>query len=63
MRTKRRGPIDDIWYCVLCDDTVPFERVDPGDHPAGDLADEWICVACGSAVLIGPAAQQLHHTA
>jgi hypothetical protein len=63
MRTRRRSPIDETWYCVLCDDVVPFELVETGDHPAGDLADEWICVACGSAVLIGPAAQPLYRTA
>ncbi|NEA30978.1 hypothetical protein [Streptomyces sp. SID13031] len=57
MRTRRRSPIDDTRYCVLCDDVVPFELVQTGDHPTDDLADEWICVACGSALLIGPPAQ------
>jgi hypothetical protein len=43
-------------YCVLCDAVVDFERVETGDHPADDPADEWICVACGSALLISPGA-------
>ncbi|WBQ03916.1 hypothetical protein [Kribbella sp. CA-293567] len=63
MRTRQHTPIDDTWYCVLCDDLVPFELVQTGDRPADDLADERICVSCGSAVLIGPPAQPLHRTA
>ena len=67
MRTQRRTrsatATDDTQYCVLCDAVMVFERVDTGDHPADDPAAEWICVTCGSALLIGPAAQQLHRTA
>lgn len=63
MRTRRRAPIDESRYCVLCDDVVEFERVEPGDHPADDPSAEWICVACGTAVLIAPAAPPLHRTA
>ena len=54
---------DDAQYCVLCDAVALFERIEPADHPTDDPADEWICIACGSALLIGPAAQQLHRTA
>ena len=54
---------DDTQYCVLCDAEVVFERIELGDHPADDPADEWICIACGTALLIGPAAQELHRSA
>ncbi|GAA1616028.1 hypothetical protein GCM10009789_82590 [Kribbella sancticallisti] len=46
-----RTTTDDTQYCVLCDAVVGFERVETGDHP-DDPADEWICVTCGSALLI-----------
>lgn len=65
MRTQRRSrpATDDTQYCVLCDAVVSFERVETGDHPEDDPAAEWICVMCGFALLIGPAAQPLHRTA
>ena len=66
MRTRRRNfelAGEDTQYCVVCEAVVLFERVEAGDHPVDDPAGEWICVACGSALLIGPPVQHLHRTA
>ncbi|WP_432946750.1 hypothetical protein ACQPXM_09055 [Kribbella sp. CA-253562] len=67
MRSKRRTTAlsagEDAQYCVFCEATVLFERVEAGDHPVDDPAGEWICVGCGSALLIGPPLQHLEHTA
>jgi hypothetical protein len=64
MRKRRSvAPSEDSQYCVFCDAVMPFERVDAADHPVDDPAGEWICVACGTALLIGAAPQYLHHTA
>ena len=60
-RTVARS--EDSQYCVFCDDVMLFERVEAADHPVDDPAGEWICVTCGSALLIGPPLQHLHHTA
>jgi hypothetical protein len=60
-RTVARS--EDSQYCVFCDDVMLFERVEAADHPVDDPAGEWICVTCGSALLIGPPQQYLHHTA
>ncbi|QNE21025.1 hypothetical protein F1D05_27845 [Kribbella qitaiheensis] len=55
---------EDTQYCVFCDAVMLFEQVEAADHPLDDPAGEWICVACGTALLIGPPQQYLlHHTA
>jgi hypothetical protein len=55
---------EDSQYCVFCDAVMLFERVEAADHPVDDPAGEWICVSCGTALLIGPPQQHLlHHTA
>lgn len=66
MRTKRRSVElagEDTQYCVFCEAVVVFERVETGDHPVDDPAGEWICVGCGTALLIGPTIQHLDRTA
>lgn len=67
MRNKRRNvtksATEDTQYCVFCEAVVLFERVEAGDHPVDDPAGEWICVGCGSALLIGPPLQHLDRTA
>ncbi|TDO51393.1 hypothetical protein EV643_103130 [Kribbella sp. VKM Ac-2527] len=63
MRNKRRDIVlasgEDTQYCVVCETVAVFERVEAGDHPVDDPAGEWICVTCGSALLIGPPLQHL----
>jgi hypothetical protein len=66
MRKRRavaQSAAEDSQYCVFCDAVVLFERVEVADHPVDDPAGEWICVSCGSALLIGLPLQDLHHTA
>lgn len=67
MRTKRRSithtAAEDTQYCVVCEAVVLFERVEAGDHPVDDPAGEWICVSCGSALLVGPPLQHLDRSA
>jgi len=67
VRNKRRNVTqsapEDTQYCVFCEAVVLFERVEAGDHPVDDPAGEWICVSCGSALLIGPPLQYLDRIA
>lgn len=70
MRTRRRNgthsspaSIEDAQYCVSCEAVMLFEKVAAVDHPVDDPADEWICVSCGSALLIGAVQQYLDRTA
>jgi hypothetical protein len=70
MRNERRkvmlsaaASIEDAHYCVFCEDARLFERVEATDHPVDDPAGEWICMTCGSALLIGPPPQPLDRTA
>ncbi|ADB30759.1 hypothetical protein Kfla_1664 [Kribbella flavida DSM 17836] len=55
---RQRGnvalPGEDAHYCVFCEAVVLFERIEAGDHPVDDPAGEWVCVSCGTALLIGP---------
>jgi hypothetical protein len=62
-RTVAQPAAEDSQYCVFCDAVVLFERVEAADHPLDDPAGEWICVSCGSALLIGPPLQHLDRTA
>jgi hypothetical protein len=62
-RTVALSVAEDTQYCVSCDAVVLFERVEAADHPVDDPAGEWICVSCGSALLIGPPLQHLDRTA
>jgi hypothetical protein len=62
-RTVAQSVAEDTQYCVSCDAVVLFERVEAADHPVDDPAGEWICVSCGSALLIGPPLQHLDRTA
>lgn len=65
MRKKReRIPStgEDTQYCILCATEMPFECIEAADHEV-DEPDEWICVKCGSALLIDPPLQQLNRTA
>jgi hypothetical protein len=62
-RTLAQSVAEDSQYCVFCDAVVLFERVEAADHPVDDPAGEWICVSCGSALLIGPPLQHLDRTA
>jgi len=67
VRNKRRNVTQsaggDTQYCVFCEAMMLFERVEAGDHPVDDPAGEWICVGCGSALLIGPPLLYLDRTA
>jgi hypothetical protein len=45
--------VEDAQYCLSCEAVMLFERVEAGDHPVDDPAGEWICVTCGSALLVG----------
>ena len=49
-------------YCAFCATVMPFERVEPSDYLM-DEPDEWICIKCGSALLVDPPTQELHETA
>lgn len=49
-------------YCAFCAAVMPFERIEPSDYLV-DEPDEWICVKCGSALLVDPPTQELHRTA
>jgi hypothetical protein len=49
--------VEDPQYCVSCEAVMLFERVEAGDHPVDDPAGEWICVTCGSALLVGAVPQ------
>jgi hypothetical protein len=53
---------EDSQYCVFCATVMPFERIKAADHLI-DEPDEWMCVQCGSALLIDPPLQELHRTA
>lgn len=53
---------DAAQYCAFCATVMPFERIDPSDYLV-DEPDEWICVTCGSALLVDPPTQQLHQSA
>ena len=63
MRKKRQhAEAEDAQYCVFCATVMPFERIEAGDHLV-DEPDEWICVKCGSALLVDPPLQELNQTA
>ncbi|HWD79932.1 MAG TPA: hypothetical protein VG497_13650 [Kribbella sp.] len=66
LRKKRAAVVTDVTdaeqYCAFCATVMPFERVDPSDYPV-DEPDEWICITCGSALLVDPPTQELHQTA
>ncbi|GAA3120837.1 heterodisulfide reductase subunit A-like polyferredoxin [Kribbella aluminosa] len=63
LRKKRdRTPSDATQYCAFCATVMPFERIEPSDYQI-DEPDEWICTKCGSALLVDPPTQELHHTA
>ena len=49
-------------YCAFCAAVMPFERIDPSDYLV-DEPDEWICVKCGSALLVDPPLQEYHRSA
>ncbi|GAA1164129.1 hypothetical protein GCM10009630_72860 [Kribbella jejuensis] len=61
---KRRALVvtDNEQYCAFCATVTPFERVEPSDYPV-DEPDEWICITCGSALLVDPPTQPIHLTA
>lgn len=59
-RAEQAG--EDAQYCVFCATVMPFERIEAADHLI-DEPDEWICVQCGSALLVDPPLQQLNRTA
>ena len=64
-RSKRKltPPAGEVeQYCVLCATTMPFECIEAADHLV-DEPDEWICVQCGSALLVDPPLQQVGQTA
>jgi hypothetical protein len=54
--------VDAAQYCAFCATVMPFERIEPSDYLV-DEPDEWICVKCGSALLVDPPSQQLNRTA
>ncbi|MGW1343081.1 hypothetical protein ACWCOV_18660 [Kribbella sp. NPDC002412] len=65
MRKKRQRAEpagEDSQYCVFCATVMPFERIEAADHLV-DEPDEWICVQCGSALLVDPPLQELNRTA
>ena len=65
MRRKRERTAsigEEAQYCVFCATVMPFERIEAADHLV-DEPDEWICVKCGSALLVDPPLQELHRTA
>jgi hypothetical protein len=65
VRKKTRRALEageDAQYCVFCATVMPFERIEAADHLI-DEPDEWICVKCGSALLVDPPLQQLNRTA
>jgi hypothetical protein len=39
-------------WCATCLDETMFEQPDCPDHPRGECP-EWVCVACGEALLLG----------
>ncbi|GAA1577274.1 hypothetical protein GCM10009804_37340 [Kribbella hippodromi] len=43
-------------YCAFCAAMMPFERIEPSGYLV-DEPDEWICVRCGSALLVDPPLQ------
>jgi len=62
MRKKRLTPEEEsTQYCVFCTTEMPFERIDATDVVLDDPA-EWICVSCGSALLVNPPLQELQYT-
>ena len=56
---KRRADVvtDNEQYCAFCATVMPFECIEAADHLV-DEPDEWICVKCGSALLVDPPLQQ-----
>jgi hypothetical protein len=68
LRNKRDRPphgtdaLNAAQYCAFCATVMPFERIEPSDYLI-DEPDEWICTQCGSALLVDPPTQELHHTA
>ncbi|RZU15767.1 hypothetical protein EV645_3305 [Kribbella rubisoli] len=62
-KPKLTAPATEVeQFCVFCATTMPFECIEAADHLA-DEPDEWICVQCGSALLVDPPLQQASHTA
>jgi hypothetical protein len=49
-------------FCVFCATVMPFERIEAPDHLVEE-PDEWICVKCGSALLVDPPSQEYHRSA
>ena len=39
-------------WCATCLDETMFEQPECRDHHGGDCT-EWVCVACGEALLLG----------
>jgi hypothetical protein len=63
-RSKREIPpaAEAEQFCVFCAMVMPFECIEAADHLV-DEPDEWICVTCGSALLVDPPLQQAGRTA
>lgn len=59
-RAEQAG--EDSQFCVFCATVMPFERIEAADHLI-DEPDEWICVTCGSALLVDPPLQEFNRTA
>lgn len=62
MRKRTTSVSADSQYCVFCATVMPFEQIEAADHLV-DEPDEWICVKCGSALLVDPPLQELDQTA
>jgi hypothetical protein len=62
MRKRTATVGEDSQFCVFCATVMPFERIEASDHLV-DEPDEWICVKCGSALLVDPPLQELSRTA
>jgi hypothetical protein len=44
-------------HCRTCDDVRPFEELpcaEGGEHEHDAECQEWICAACGEAILVAP---------
>jgi hypothetical protein len=56
-RDRTASTTDAAQYCAFCATVMPFERIEPSDYLV-DEPDEWICIKCGSALLVDPPTQQ-----
>ncbi|WP_328997295.1 hypothetical protein OHA18_22835 [Kribbella sp. NBC_00709] len=61
-RDRTPPAVDAAQYCAFCATVMPFERIEPSDYLV-DEPDEWICIKCGSALLVDPPLQQATRTA